>query len=42
MKEQKIEKEQKMKEEFLNLLRKVNRDGIEDIINFLEKKTMCY
>ena len=28
---------QKMKEEFLNLLRKVNREGIEDIINFLEK-----
>ena len=26
-----------MKEEFLNLLRTVNREGIEDIINFLEK-----
>ena len=26
-----------MKEEFLNLLRKVNREGIEDLIQFLEK-----
>ncbi len=26
-----------MKEEFLNLLRKVNREGIEDLINFIEK-----
>ena len=26
-----------MKEEFLNLLRQVKRDGIEDLINFLEK-----
>ena len=26
-----------MKEEFLTLLRSVNREGIEDLINFLEK-----
>ena len=26
-----------MKEEFLKLLRQVKRDGIEDVINFLEK-----
>ena len=26
-----------MKEEFLNLLKKVNRDGIDDLISFLEK-----
>ena len=28
---------QKMKEEFLKLLRTVNREGIEELINFLEK-----
>ena len=26
-----------MKEEFLTLLRSVNREGIEELINFLEK-----
>ena len=26
-----------MKEEFLEILRKVKREGIEDLINFLEK-----
>ena len=26
-----------MKEEFLSLLKKVNRDGIDDLISFLEK-----
>ena len=28
-----------MKEEFLALLRKTNREGIEDLINFIEEKT---
>ena len=31
--------EKKMKEKFLQLLRKTNREGIEDLINFIEEKT---
>ena len=31
--------EKKMKEKFIQLLRKTNREGIEDLINFLEEKT---
>ena len=31
-----------MKEEFLNLLREVKREGIEDVINFLEKSDFFY
>ena len=31
--------EKKMKEEFIQLLRKTNREGIEDLINFIEEKT---
>lgn len=31
--------EKKMKEKFIQLLRKTNREGIEDLINFIEEKT---
>lgn len=31
-----------MKEEFINLLRSTNREGIEDLIKFLEEKTDFY
>ena len=31
--------EKKMKEKFIQLLRKTNREGLEDLINFIEEKT---
>lgn len=31
--------DKKMKEKFIQLLRKTNREGIEDLINFIEEKT---
>ena len=34
-----ISYEKKMKEKFIQLLRKTNREGIEDLINFIEEKT---
>ena len=30
--------EKKMKEKFIQLLRKTNREGIEDLINFIDNK----
>lgn len=31
-----------MKEEFLNLLRSVNRDGMSDLLDFIENKTRLF